>query len=302
MNESVMQRPAMTSRKNTQSRPAQRAKRSSAFYGNLTLTVLIAIGWLLRERELINPEEGLGYWLGITGGSLMLLLLLYPLRKRMRLMQRLGATRFWFRMHMILGLVGPLLILYHSNYQLGSFNSRVAFFSMLLVAGSGVVGRHFYERIHRGLYGRKTSLRELQNELGDAVQQSRGMAKVMPGLVTRLNKLSDELRGCEITQSLSIGRSFRWTISHHFMRLSLGFTARRELRVAVAAGQMDISDFHQANDAAARYISSYTNLIGRVAQFSFYERMFALWHVFHLPLFFMMVITALFHVLAVHMY
>ena len=43
-------------------------------------------------------------------------------------------------------------------------------------------------------------------------------------------------------------------------------------------------------------------MAGRVAQFSFYERLFALWHVFHLPIFFMMVISALVHVLAVHMY
>jgi hypothetical protein len=44
------------------------------------------------------------------------------------------------------------------------------------------------------------------------------------------------------------------------------------------------------------------SLIGRVAQFSFYERLFALWHVLHLPIFLLMIISALFHVLAVHMY
>ena len=133
--------PRVTSRAST-----VREKRSSAFYGYSLLGFLIAAGWLTRERDLINPESGLGYWLGIVGASLMLALLLYPLRKRFRFMQRLGATRHWFRMHMIFGLLGPLLILYHCNFQLGSFNSRVAFFCMLLVAGSGIVGRHFYAR------------------------------------------------------------------------------------------------------------------------------------------------------------
>jgi hypothetical protein len=302
MNESVIQQPTMLGNGKAASKPVQRKRKSDAFYGYSLLTILIGAGWLMRERQLINPEQGIGYWLGIIGGSLMLVLLLYPLRKRWRVLHGVGATKVWFRMHMILGLVGPLLILYHCNFQLGSFNSRVAFYSMLLVAGSGVIGRHFYERIHRSLYGQKTSLRELESEVSEALEKSRGMAKLMPKLVARLDRMSGDLQGCQVTQSMSMGRSLRWTLTHYFVRFSLGMTARHELRVAVAAGQLKLQDFSRASRAASKYVGNYTNLIGRVAQFTFYERMFAIWHVFHLPIFFMMIITALFHVLAVHMY
>ena len=41
---------------------------------------------------------------------------------------------------------------------------------------------------------------------------------------------------------------------------------------------------------------------GRVAQFSLYERLFALWHILHLPIFFLMVLSALVHIFAVHVY
>jgi NADH:ubiquinone oxidoreductase subunit 2 (subunit N) len=41
---------------------------------------------------------------------MMLALLLYPLRKRLRILHFLGPTKVWFRTHMILGLVGPLLV------------------------------------------------------------------------------------------------------------------------------------------------------------------------------------------------
>jgi hypothetical protein len=54
--------------------------------------------------------------------------------------------------------------------------------------------------------------------------------------------------------------------------------------------------------ASAAYIRRYIKQVGRVAQFTLFERLFSLWHVLHMPLFFMMVISALFHVLAVHMY
>ena len=302
MNETVIPQPAAFTGE-SQQRPRKRtASIGSALYGYSLLTAAIVLGWLLRDRQFFNPEDGIGYWLGIIGGSLMLALLLYPLRKRFRIMQKLGATRHWFRMHMVFGLLGPLLILYHCNFQLGSFNSRVAFYCMLLVAGSGIIGRHFYARIHRGLYGRKTTLKELQADLAASNEKSHGLAKLMPALVAKLDAYAQDLHGCRMTETLGVRRSLRWTFTHHFMGMSLWWTARRELTKAAATSDIVRRDYARLLKSTSIYIRDYTNLLGRVAQFSFYERLFALWHVFHLPIFLMMVLSALAHVLAVHMY
>jgi len=279
-----------------------RSRHSSALRGYLLLVLLICAGFFLRRYELITPEYGTGYWLGIVGGSMMLLLLLYPLRKRIRWLHVFGPTKQWFRMHMVFGLVGPLLILYHCNFKLGSINSRVALYCMLLVAGSGIIGKHFYARIHRGLYGRKTSLKELQEELGNSVAHSRGLAKLTPQLVARVSTMTDEMQGCKITQSLGVGRSLRWTFTHWFTHISLVLLARKELKLAAIRSPRIAADYPRLKRTASRYIRNYMNLLGRVAQFSFYERLFALWHVLHLPIFFMMIISAVVHVLAVHMY
>jgi hypothetical protein len=40
----------------------------------------------------------------------------------------------------------------------------------------------------------------------------------------------------------------------------------------------------------------------RVAQYNAYERVFALWHVAHLPFVYLLVISAVVHVIAVHAY
>lgn len=277
-------------------------KRSGSAQAYLLLSLLIVLGWLLRDYKLINPETGVGYWLGILGGTAMLTLLLYPVRKRIRWLHRLGATRHWFRMHMVLGLVGPLLILYHCNFSLGSFNSRVALYCMLFVAGSGIVGRHFYAAVHRGLYGRKTSLRELQGELASSVEESHGLAKLMPTLVDRLDVLSAELQGDRIRQSLGIRRSVRWTFTHLLERWMLMRTARKDLRAAAVNNPVVAANYQPLYRSARKYVRNYTALSGRIAQFSFYERLFGLWHVLHLPIFFMMILSALVHVLAVHMY
>ena len=277
-------------------------RRTNDLRAYLLLAALIVLGWLIRGQELISPEEGLGYWLGIVGASMMGALLLYPLRKRLRFLHAIGPTRHWFRLHMAFGLVGPLLILYHCNFQLGSFNSRVALFCMLLVAGSGIIGKHFYAAIHRGLYGRKTNLRELQKELADSVEKSHGLAKFMPELVERLDELSKDFQGDRVTQSIGIGRSLRWTFMHNLTRFSLWRTAHRELRMAAQQSPVVARDRKRLTHAASRYIRDYTRLTGRVAQFSFYERLFALWHILHLPIFFTMVLSVIFHILAVHMY
>lgn len=268
----------------------------------LLLTLLLILGYLLSDFSLISPENGTGYWLGIIGGSLMLALLLYPLRKRLHILHFLGPTKYWFRMHMAFGLVGPLLILYHCNFQLGSINSQVALYCMLLVAGSGIVGRHFYAGIHRGLYGKKTSLRELQSDLSASLEESHGLATLMPNLVARLDQMANELQGCKVTQSIGIGRSLKWTVTHNFTRLSLLLTARHELKVAAHNSSVVARDHKRLLQTASKFIREYMSLIGRVAQFSFYERLFALWHILHLPIFLLMIVSALFHVLAVHMY
>ena len=302
MNEAVASSSLATQSAVAKASTACESRKSGDLRTYLLLGLLVVLGWTLREFDWITPEEGLGYWLGITGASLMGTLLLYPLRKRFRILHAIGPTRHWFRLHMAFGLVGPLLILYHCNFQLGSFNSRVSLYCMLLVAGSGIVGKHFYAAIHRGLYGRKTTLAELQKELADSVEKSHGLVRFMPELVTRLEELSQTFQGDRITRSIGVRRSLRWTFTHNLTRLSLWRTAHRELRLAAQQSEIVARDYKRLARIASRYIRDYTRLTGRVAQFSFYERLFALWHILHLPIFFMMVLSVIFHILAVHMY
>jgi len=140
MLETAVSRPLATEPVKAKTRKRSRMRDSSAVRGYALLLLFIAVGWLLRDLQLYSPAEGVGYWMGIIGGSLMLTLLLYPLRKRIKFLHKLGPTKYWFQMHMVLGLIGPLLILYHCNFQLGSFNSQVALYCMVLVAGSGIIG------------------------------------------------------------------------------------------------------------------------------------------------------------------
>ena len=273
-----------------------------ALYGYSFLFVALVTGWLLSDARLVDPNFGLGYWLGIVGGTMMLLLLLYPAGKKSTLLRRLGLVKHWFRIHMILGLVGPLLILYHCNFSVDAINSTVALYSMIAVAVSGIIGRYFYTRIHRGLYGKRANIEELREEISDAVDNSRGLAAIFPGFIAELHAVSTKLIGDEFTRSISIGHSLSWVVKYYFVRLRLTLLINKELKENAATNSVVRTNTRNLRRTANAYAAQQTGLMRQVAQLAFYERLFSLWHLFHMPLFLLLVVSALVHVLAVHMY
>jgi hypothetical protein len=49
-------------------------------------------------------------------------------------------------------------------------------------------------------------------------------------------------------------------------------------------------------------IRMYLDAVIDVARFNAYERLFSLWHILHVPFVFMLIISGIAHVIAVHMY
>ena len=116
-----------------------------------TLFVLYVLfdGWVNRVDERFLPNKGKGLYFGVIGATMMALLLLYPVRKHMGFFRKWGKVAYWFRAHMMLGIMAPVLILYHCDFKLGSsWNSFMALMSMLLVVCSGIIGRFIYRQVH----------------------------------------------------------------------------------------------------------------------------------------------------------
>jgi hypothetical protein len=264
--------------------------------------IALYVGWRFPTQRYITPERGIGYALGIMGGSLMLLLFLYSARKRFRWLGFLGSVAHWFRFHMVLGILGPLCILYHSNFSLGAANSNVALFCMLTVAGSGLIGRYIYSRIHFGLYGRKANMTELRDG-ADGLRALSGSVGFLPELVARLERseatllaTGPNLPGLGFLKPIAVSAKTlvaRWTL-RHYVSAALRAAARTSPTIAAQRRRL--------RRAAAAYIDKRLVATRRVAEFQAYERLFSLWHALHLPLIFMLVIAAVVHIVAVHVY
>lgn len=241
-----------------------------------------------------SAKSSLGYWMGVVGGSMMLVLLLYPLSKRARSLREMMPIRHWFALHMVMGILGPVLVLLHCTLRIGSFNAAVAFWSMLIVAGSGLIGRFVYGRLHAGLYGRQRSFAEVAKAAESTLAAASAQLAQMPEVMAELRAFAahaNDVARAGLRRPIAFFR-LKWVARQCAGRCSLllAVTSRR------AVGS------HQTAIAIERAIASYLDAARDAAQFRAFERVFALWHVLHLPLVWLLVVSAVFHVIAVHMY
>jgi hypothetical protein len=264
--------------------------------GYLLVVIAIAFAWSTRDRNLLRAEDGLGYFLGIAGATLMLLLLVYPLRKRVRALNRIGSVAFWFRTHMLFGVLGPLLVLVHSNFVLGSLNSRVALFCTLVVAASGIVGRYLYARIHHGLHGQRMTLASIEARIATQPARVQGFSESSRLLADYQRRVL--ARAERVLPSVFDAVAAPFVIRRLASRVDVELRASAgTTRAGTSQGERDRTQASGREEIAARLA-----LTRRLAQLRGCERLFRLWHVVHFPLFLVMVLAAIVHVIAVHAY
>jgi hypothetical protein len=259
---------------------------------------LALTGWIVHRDGLYTSSSDFGYWLGVLGGSLMLVLLIYPLRKRFRALAMLGPLKHWFRFHMFAGIAGPVIVLFHSTFRVGSFNAAIALASMLLVVASGIIGRVLYRQIHHGLYGARATVTELQSTLEQQLAALQDVLAGLPAIEREIGRFS---------ALVSLQAQGRWQRGLHIA--SLGWKrhlASRRVHKAIAGYEMKVgagdTATHENLLRLAKTIDDTLKAIQRTAQFSTFEKLFSLWHVVHIPFLCMLVVTALVHVVAVHAY
>jgi len=266
------------------------------------VAVILLLAWKYASLNLIHAESGTGYWLGIAGTTLMALLFLYPARKRAKSFRNLGPVKYWFKVHMIFGIVGPMLIIFHSNFTLGSLNSRIALFSTLIVAGSGIVGRYLYAQVHYGLYGRNASLLSLRGDVTNFRETESGVAKLVPSISAEMNEWEDKQLASLDGFFAAFAHATAAGITSRLRYWKLKKRAKVLIHEAAAPSGVVADHEKRLIRNTNDYLFRRVTLLRKFAQYRAFERLFSLWHIVHYPLFFIMVIAATVHVLAVHIY
>jgi hypothetical protein len=266
------------------------------------LALLMAAAWQITQLNLFKPNDDLSYWIAVAGGSMMLALFSYPLRKYMRFMQGLGKVKWWFWVHLFLGIGGPWLILVHSGFHVGSLNAGVALYSMAIVVASGVVGRFIYVRINRGLNGERVSLVELRERAGMVESDARSKLDFSPEVKARLLAFEQHELRASPGWLTHLRQVTVLPLQQGVAYLRCAAALRRRLRQMAAEQGWTPDDLQRRQRRALRLADRYLDAVVRVAQYSAYERLFALWHLAHLPFVYLLIISAVVHVIAVHAY
>lgn len=278
---------------------ATRHRRWQAALPVVATALVLASAWA--ASRLLDLEAGstAGYWVGVAGGLAMLALFTYPLRKRVPLLRHLGATRHWFVFHMLMGVAGPWLILVHCNFRIGSLNAAVALVAMLVVAASGVVGRFLYRHVHQGLDGRRAELAELRSRLDTTHDKLATSLALAPRVREHLFAVEQALLAApEGAPAVALLRSSTRTAR----------AARRQARQLI---DQALASAPETLDAERRdrirwhwqgQADQHVEQALGVVQLRAWERLFAGWHLLHLPFVYVMVVCAIVHVVAVHAY
>lgn len=117
-------------------------------------------------HQWLRPAGRIAQMLGIAGMAMMTIPVAYVVRKRWIRSPLAGSMRAWLNVHIFSGIVGPVLITFHTAFKFNGIIA-VAYWSMVAVVLSGFVGRYLYVRIPRTIRGAELTHDAIEARVAD---------------------------------------------------------------------------------------------------------------------------------------
>jgi hypothetical protein len=230
-------------------------------------------------HRLLRPSGPIGQSFGVAGAILMLVPFAYMVGKRVLRGRAAGSIKGLLELHIFCGIVGPVLVTFHTSLKFNGIVS-VAYWSMVLVSLSGFVGRHLYVRMPRTIRGVELTRDEIEARAADLREQL--LFTAPPRLIEHLDRFERE------TSANAADASWPGALA---ARARLRRARRVLLRTLVADGSAPADAV-----ALVTLVVDRAWLQHRLAGLHQTRRLFMAWHVFHLPLVYLMFVIVLAHV------
>ena len=210
-----------------------------------------------------------GQGLGVFGTLLILFgVVIYIARKRYNFMSKYLRLKYLLEFHIFLCVLGPIFILFHTAFKFGGIVS-IAFWSMVAVVLSGVLGRYIYIQIPRTIEGRELSLGEVKNLKID-------LATVLKDKFLLNNNLIELI--IDVTNNENQGIS----------KLSL-----QGLRKVLKKNNLPKSEI----TTIIKMIRKDRNLSSKIARLQTMQKILKYWHVLHMPFALIMLVIVIIHII-----
>lgn len=238
----------------------------------------------MEVHDLYKPSGLIGHGLGIIGSTMMLLLLLYSVRKRFRVFRKLGKLSNWLHIHIFFGIIGPILVTLHTAFK---FNGIVAvsFWSMVAVALSGFIGRYIYIQIPRNIHGNELSKKEmddLNEEFNAELREKYGFTDEMIAEVDKIAKAGSRKANKELKAIFSL--------------IEDDFTGAFKLRDLEREYTQQFQFPQKKMRALMKVTREKLKLEKRIQAWEALQNIFHYWHILHKPFAIIMLIIMVVHV------
>ena len=222
----------------------------------------------------------ISYFLGWAGFLIMLVTNAYVLRKRLPLLSKVGSLKGWLDFHVFCGLLGPVLLIFHSDFQVGGLVA-ISFWSMIIVTVSGVLGRYFYLQILKSWKANDESAGHWERQFDELVE-----AHPAPISGERIEAVKYDAVRFAGAHSPAAGQ----TLSA--LPLMLCQSLLGDLRLCFS-DPWTLPELPQSSRKILRRYATHKRVVLLNRQF---QRLFGYWHSFHIPFTLVMYFTALIHI------
>ncbi len=234
------------------------------------------------DYAVLKPSGILGHGYGIIGSILMVLgVVLYSTRKRLRSLARLGILKYWLEFHIFLCTIGPILILFHTSFKFGGLVA-ISFWSMVAVFLSGVAGRFIYIQIPRSIEGNELNLgeiRDIRDKIGKNLSETHDLDAESIGIINDLTKKKVE-------------KYYKSSLVRWFRNFSYDRKSIKKARSVLKEKGIPVSDRKHIISLVKQDIS----LNRKIERLATMQNLFKYWHVAHLPFAMVMLIIMVIHV------
>jgi len=237
------------------------------------------------SHSALKPSGAWGHGFGIIGTLMMIVgVSVYMIRKRYRRFFNFGYLKHWLEFHIFLCTVGPILVLYHTAFKFGGIVS-VSFWSMVLVVLSGVVGRFIYLQIPRSIQGQELSIGEMNAEKEKLASKVRQVLSEDSSTYSEFERISS----ADHYKSFKLSTAIGFLVWEHFnvRRVMKSMKKRIKLLGLTKTEQDELIKAAKSEIVIAR----------RIALLRTSQKLFNLWHIFHLPFAIAMFVIMVVHVI-----
>jgi hypothetical protein len=239
------------------------------------------------KHHVLKPSGFVGINMGLLGVLMFCGIFLYPLRKRWRWLQKRGNSKHWLDYHVVLGVAAPVCIAFHSSFKFRGL-AGIAFWVMVGVALSGLMGRYLYAQIPRQVVAAEMSLRVFDEVLGH-------QKMIPPDDLRRLLRLPapDQVSGWPLLVALG------YMVASDLAR---PFRIARLRAEAMGIGQAisSLGGLLPGTNTQLEWLIGLAReqalLSRRIVFLSRAEQVFRLWHVIHKPFSYAFAVLALLHI------